>query len=444
MSLLDTEFTEGRQWLRLGDAYEITKKPRGLDMASLPAVPFVPMNAIPQGGTYAPDYTLRQPSEIRSGTYFERGDVLVAKITPSFENGKQALVTGLPTPFGIATTEVIPLRPRKEGQDTRLLFFYLLHPDVRHHVAERMEGATGRQRIPQDVILDLTFPEFKPEEQTAISDSLEMIQRLRAVEMQSMQKAQALKRAAMHTLFTRGLRGEAQKETEIGPLPESWDVVQLGSLGRIGNGSTPRKDTSGYWAGGTYPWLTSAKVYDWNIVEAEQFVTELALTECHLPRIKPGAVLIAITGQGKTLGHCAVLGIEATINQHLAYIDVDTNTVHPSFVRGYLETQYNFFRQVGSGGGSTKGALTCAFLRGFPIPMPSALEEQREIVSILEAIDLKIDLHRRKRAVLDELFKALLHKLMTGKIRVGELDLTGLSIDAASGRVRFEPIGARA
>ena len=154
MSLLDTEFTEGRQWLRLGDAYEITKKPRGLDMASLPAVPFVPMDAIPQGGTYAPDYTLRQPSEIRSGTYFERGDVLVAKITPSFENGKQALVTGLPTPFGIATTEVIPLRPRKEGQDTRLLFFYLLHPDVRHHVAERMEGSTGRQRIPQDVILD--------------------------------------------------------------------------------------------------------------------------------------------------------------------------------------------------------------------------------------------------------------------------------------------------
>ena len=224
MSLLDTEFTEGRQWLRLGDAYEITKKPRGLDMASLPAVPFVPMDAIPQGGTYAPDYTLRQPSEIRSGTYFERGDVLVAKITPSFENGKQALVTGLPTPFGIATTEVIPLRPRKEGQDTRLLFFYLLHPDVRHHVAERMEGATGRQRIPQDVILDLTFPEFKPEEQTAISDSLEMIQRLGAVEMQSMQKAQALKRAAMHTLFTRGLRCEAQKETEIGPVPESWEV----------------------------------------------------------------------------------------------------------------------------------------------------------------------------------------------------------------------------
>ena len=123
-------------------------------------------------------------------------------------------------------------------------------------------------------------------------------------------------------------------------------------------------------------------MYDRDIVEADQFVTEFALAKCHLPCIKPGAVLIAITGQGKTLGHCAVLCIEATINQHLAYIQVDTTAAHPSFVRGYLETQYNYFRQVGTSGGSTKGALTCAFLRGFSVPLPPTLKEQDEIVAI--------------------------------------------------------------
>ena len=171
MSLFDTELAEGRQWLRLGDTYEITKKPRGLDTSLLPTIPFVPMAAIPQGGAYAPDYALKAPTKIRSGTYFERGDILVAKITPSFENGKQALATTLPTPYGYATTEVIPLRPLKEEHDRRLLFFYLLHPDVRHHVAERMEGTTGRQRVPEDVLLDLPFPEFNPEEQTAVANS---------------------------------------------------------------------------------------------------------------------------------------------------------------------------------------------------------------------------------------------------------------------------------
>ncbi len=53
------------------------------------------------------------------------------------------------------------------------------------------------------------------------------------------------------------------------------------------------------------------------------------------------------------------------------------------------------------------------------------MTEQTEIGRILKTIDRKIDLHRRKRAMLEELFKALLHKLMTGEIRVGELGLVG-------------------
>ena len=65
-------------------------------------------------------------------------------------------------------------------------------------------------------------------------------------------------------------------------------------------------------------------------------------------------------------------------------------------------------------------------LSGFTVPVPT-IDEQREIVGILDAIDRKIDLHRKKRAVLDELFKALLHKLMTGEIRVGDLDLSALA-----------------
>ena len=241
MSLFDIELPRGRQWLRLGDAYEVTRKPRGLDRGSLPLIPFAPMEAIPQGGAYAPDYTLRKPGEIKSGTFFERGDILVAKITPSFENGKQALAVELPTPFGYATTEVIPLRPRTERHDRRLLFFYLLHPNVRGFVAERMEGTTGRQRIPEEVLLDLPVPEFEPEEQAAVADSLEMVQQLMEVESRSMQTATDLKRAAMQALFTRGLRGEVQKETAIGSVPESWEVVCVEEYARaISKGSSPK------------------------------------------------------------------------------------------------------------------------------------------------------------------------------------------------------------
>jgi type I restriction enzyme S subunit len=250
-----------------------------------------------------------------------------------------------------------------------------------------------------------------------------MLRRSIALQERTLANAAELKRTAMQTLFTRGLRGEALKEAEIGPVPKSWSVVPLCSLGKVGNGSTPKKNIRAYWDGGNFPWLTSAKVYDRDIVTADQFVTPTALQECHLPIIEPGAILIAITGQGKTLGHCAVLRMRATINQHIAYVATDLERVAPSFVRGYLETQYDYFRQVGAGGGSTKGALTCAFLRGVPVPLPPTLDEQRELVGVLDAIDRKIDLHKRKRAVIYELFKSLLHRLMTGEIRVGDLNL---------------------
>ena len=87
MSLLDNELTTGRNWARVGDFFEVTRKPRNLDISSFDTVPFATMESIPQGGDFEPRYSYKAPGSITSGTYFERGDILVAKITPSFENG---------------------------------------------------------------------------------------------------------------------------------------------------------------------------------------------------------------------------------------------------------------------------------------------------------------------------------------------------------------------
>jgi len=315
---------------------------------------------------------------------------------------------------------IISIYPKPEV-DQRYLGYFLAQVDYDALQDRQVKGNTlNQEKIDR---IEVLLPPL--DEQSSIANVLDLLRHSIDLQDRALATAEDLKRSAMRELFTRGLRGEPQKETEIGPVPESWNVVPLGSLGRIGNGSTPKKSVHDYWEGGTFPWLTSAKVYDRDIEAADQFVTKTALDECHLPIVKPGAVLIAITGQGKTLGHCAVLRIEATINQHVAYLQTDTSKADPGFIRGYLETQYDYLRQVAAGGGSTKGALTCSFLRSLPLPLPE-MAEQREIVAILDAIDRKIDLHRKKRAVLEELFKALLHKLMTGEIRVDELDLSVL------------------
>ena len=389
--------------------------------ADMPEARYVGLEHVPSGRLRWAG--MGKSSDMQSHKFaFQPNDVLYGKLRPYLDKAVLADCDGL------CTTELLVLRA-KRGVSPRFLACLVHAPDFTTHA---MAGITGAHhpRTSWNHLAEFELPHYDLDAQRSIAALLWRIHDLIVACEESTEAAQALKHVSMHELFTRGLRKERQKETEIGLVPESWDLVLLGDLGRVGNGSTPAKTNASYWTGGTYPWLTSAKVYDREIVAADQFVTEQALAQCHLPRIAPGAVLIAITGQGKTLGHCAVLRTEATINQHIAYVATDTTRADPAFVRGYLETQYDYLRQIASGGGSTKGALTCAFLRDLPLPLPQ-LAEQREIVAILDALDHKIDLHQRKRSVLDELFKAVLHKLTTGEIAVDALNLSAL--DPTSG-----------
>jgi type I restriction enzyme, S subunit len=259
-------------------------------------------------------------------------------------------------------------------------------------------------------------------EQEKIAAVLWKVDRSIGVQEKLIAITRELKQSALSELFAHGVRGERHRESETGRLPQNWETVQLGSLGRIGNGSTPLKSNAAYWADGTIPWLTSAKVYDVTITKADQFVTPTAVKECHLPRVKSGSVLLAITGQGKTLGHAAVTAIETCVNQHLAYLQFNGEEANPHFIRLFLESRYSQLRAIGQGGGSTKGALTCAFLKSYLVPFPER-PEQDEIASALMTIEHKISVHERKRATLQELFKTLSHHLMTGQIRVNNLDI---------------------
>lgn len=137
-------------------------------------------------------------------------------------------------------------------------------------------------------------------EQQQIATVLSAVQR--AIERQERLIALTaeLKKALLHKLFTEGTRGEPLKQTEIGTVPESWEIVPLGSIAKIGNGSTPKRDNVAYWKDGTIPWLTSGKIHEGRITKPDQYVTATAEAECHLPLVAGGSLLVAITGEGKT------------------------------------------------------------------------------------------------------------------------------------------------
>jgi type I restriction enzyme S subunit len=426
MSLLDIELPLGRHWGEVRDAFEVTKKPRGLDMTGVEAIPFAAMEAIPQGGDFEATFTMKAPTAIASGTYFERGDVLVAKITPSFENGKQAITTDLPAPFGLATTEVIPLHPRTHDHDPRFLFFYLLHPDVRSFVAEKMEGATGRQRVPESVLLSLPYPEMTPDDQRSIADVFCLVRKVVRLESRSEGNALALKRAAMRELFTRGLRDEAPKDTEVGSIPASWSLTSIGEHFSVGSGGTPSRGVAEYWQDGSIPWVKTTEIDYRVITDTLERITRAGLENSAAKILPIGTLLMAMYGQGVTRGRVAILGIDAACNQACAAIQPIDESIDRRFLFHFLAFRYDEIRRMSHGGQQQN--LNGDIVRALPVWHPTDEDnaEQREIVKILDAIDKKIDLHKRKRAVLEELFKTLLHKLMTGEIRVTDLDLSAL------------------
>lgn len=90
----------------------------------------------------------------------------------------------------------------------------------------------------------------------------------------------------------------------------------------------------------------------------------------------------------------------------------------------FLTWRYDAIRSLAHGGQQQN--LNLEIVRDLLVAYPQPKDEQNEIVTILDALDRKIALHRQKRAVLEELFQSLLHKLMTGAIRIADLDLSAL------------------
>jgi type I restriction enzyme S subunit len=236
------------------------------------------------------------------------------------------------------------------------------------------------------------------------------------------------RQAVISHAVTKGLDASVPSKASgvewLGEVPAHWGVSPLKFLARIGNGSTPNRDNPNYWAEDGFPWLNSSVVNQSEVSEAERFVTETALKECHLPIIEPPAVLVGITGQGKTRGMAAPLAFTATVNQHLAYIKPDQDRLHVGFLLCALEAAYEHLRTESEGVGSTKGAITCGQLGAWCLPAP-ALDVQAEIVSFLGYELNKLDelTAQAETAIglLTERRSALISAAVTGQIDVRHL-----------------------
>src|SRR5690606_38306636 len=119
-------------------------------------------------------------AETKKGfTYFERGDVLLAKITPCFENGKAVLLDELKTEIGFGSTEFHVLRPDPERLDAKYLFYLVWNDQFRHAGEKNMTGSAGQKRVPAQFLKGFCVPLPPLETQKQIAAILEKADQLR-------------------------------------------------------------------------------------------------------------------------------------------------------------------------------------------------------------------------------------------------------------------------
>lgn len=268
---------------------------------------------------------------------------------------------------------------------------------------------------------ELSYPRDRTE-QKLIAGVLHKAESASQQQAALLDNLQELKRAAMRELFTRGLRGEPQKDTEIGPVPESWRVVELGSL------CLPTDQVDLISEGDRvihYIDVSSVSRESLRVETTTEYLLKDAPGRAR-KRVRSGDVIFATIRP--TLLRAARID-EALDNQVCSTAFCVLRTADPEQLGKYVfyAVQRPEFLELLTRieTGASYPAVTDRQVKAQPIPLPPP-DEQREIVAILEAIDRKIALHRDKRRVLEDLFKALLHKLMTGEIRVSDLDLSTL------------------
>lgn len=411
---------DGWTWTSVGRSFAFTGKPRNLDVGAHPAVPFIPMDLIPIHRLHASDHILKVPANLTSGTYFENGDLLVSKITPCFENGKQAIITGLPLPFGYATTEVIPLKAIAGVSDLQFLFYYLMEPSVRAELAGRMEGATGRQRLSKSALeaWEMALPPL--DEQRTIVESLTLIFDAIEVQDRTVATLKELRTAMMEMLFEVGANHSKSKSTPIGNIPCGWDIVPIESLVTNAQyGLSIRGEKTG-----KYPILRMNCQQDGRVVMRNLQYVDVDQSLLEAFRLKNGDLLFNRTNSYELVGRTAIFsghGQDVVFASYLVRLTPNT-LVNPRFLNYYLNLAST---QAALKGLATRAVgqanISASKLKAFFAPLPKTMQEQDRIADILDELTDRIVAAEEKRTGLASAFDSALQSLMSGSLRTTPL-----------------------
>ncbi|NPV58628.1 MAG: restriction endonuclease subunit S [Actinobacteria bacterium] len=395
-------------------------------------VSFIPMEYIGEFGTINSSET-RQLNDVYEGyTFFEEGDILVAKITPCFENFKGAIARNLRNGIGFGTTELYVIRPSPNVHADFLAYMtYAAH--FRQIGKVEMKGTAGQQRVPIEFIEN--FPCVLPpySEQKEISDFLKRetkrIDDLVNAKQRLIELLKEKRAALINQAVTKGLDPNVPMKDSgidwLGEIPEHWDVSKLKLLATV---VTSNVDKKSYEGEQEVKLCNYTDVYNYEYITPDLDFMQATASPVEINKFKLREGDVLVTKDSEDWRDIAVPAFVSAMDDedilcgyHLAILRPKQSIVDGEFLfRSLSSSSINYQFRL-SATGITRYGLSKYWLDNSLILRPP-FEEQNEIADFLrektEEIEKLIEKIKNGLRRLKEYRSALITAAVTGKIDV--------------------------
>ena len=359
------------------------------------------------------------------------GDVLFATVRPTL---KRIAVVPDWLNGQIASTGYCVLRSDKSKINPQFLYFFLITDYFIARMA-RLERGANYPAVRDFDVKKSWLPLPALPEQKKIAHILSTVQRAIEAQERIIQTTTELKKALMQKLFTEGLRGEPQKEMEIGFVPESWEIKPLINMVEFIDYGVSKAIPK-------VPPPDGVKIVNTADIDKQGHLLYEKIRRIKVPEktanrltLKDGDLLFNWRNSPPLIGKSTV------------FEQQDESHIFASFIlriccgevkshNYFLKYLMNHYREEGVFVKLARRAVNQANfnkneISELQIPCPS-YDQQVEIAESICGIESKIRHHGKKKAALQDLFRTLLHELMTASIRVDRVDLSDSKLPALS------------
>jgi type I restriction enzyme S subunit len=297
--------------------------------------------------------------------------------------------------------------------DNDFLFYILQHSIVQKVIMNYTTGTTIKHASRAVDFITIPLPPLG--EQQKIAEILSTVDYAIQKTNEIIAKTERLKKGLMHELLTKGIGHKEFKDTEIGRIPENWEVARLGDVAYVKRGASPRPKGDPKYFGGNIPWI---KISDLSKYKKGIYLltTDDTVTEEGRKRsvyVTDNSLIISNSG---TIGEPAIVktGRGGCIHDGLILITPLTK-VEKLFLYYFFEHKKGEIQIHAQKG--TQDNMNTTLWRMVKLPLPS-IPEQQKITETLLTIDKKLENEKNEKAKLERIKQGLMDLLLTGKVRV--------------------------